>query len=147
MKKILDEIVDWPAEAKRGGYRVQSVAENMGVSARWLELYFQSRFGKSPIALFAEWREEEIQRLAADGKSGKEILNEIGLSHCSSLTRCLARHGKPGLREIQRDNRGGVRRRKGDCGKGRVREHLGGNVVPVAWSPVTVPLVFIRVNP
>jgi len=89
MKKILDEIVD---------------------------LYFQSRFGKSPIALFAEWREEEIQRLAAEGKTGKEILDEIGLSHCSSLTRCLARHGKPGLREIQRDNRGGT------AWKGRLRE-------------------------
>lgn len=107
MNRILEEIEDWPAVAKRGGYRVQSVAENMGVSARWLEMYFQSCFGKSPIALFAEWREEEIQRLAADGKTSKEILDEIGLSHCSSLTRCLARNGKPGLREIQRDNRGG----------------------------------------
>ncbi len=105
MNKGFDEILDWPAEAKRGGYRVQSVAENLGVSPRWLETHFRSRFERSPRGLFAEWREAEIQWLVADGKSGKEILDEVGFSHRSSLTRCLVRKGKPGLRKIRSDNK------------------------------------------
>jgi len=121
MENRLVKITDWPAEAKLGGYRVQQVAEHLGVSVRWLEMHFKKRFGKCPHELFAEWREQEIARLAAAGKSGKEILDEVHLGHCSSLTRSLAHYGKPGLREIKRSSTrylgGGTVRSAGENGK------------------------------
>jgi hypothetical protein len=67
-------------------------------------LYFKKRFGKRAHELFAKWREREIRRLVAAGKTGKEILDEVHLAHCSSLTRSLLHHGKRGLRELRRDS-------------------------------------------
>lgn len=94
---------DWPSESKRAGYRVSQVAGQLKVSTRWLEIYFRTRFGKCPHEQFSQWRDEEIARLAAEGRPGKKILDEVGLSHSSSLSR----NGHSGLREIQRDVRGG----------------------------------------
>jgi AraC-like DNA-binding protein len=97
-----EKIDNWPVEAKQGGYRVKRVALHLGVSVRWLEMYLKKRFGKRPRELFAKWRERVIRRLVAKGKTGKEILDEVHLAHCSSLSRSLLSHGKRGLRELRR---------------------------------------------
>lgn len=102
MSNPFEKVDDWPAEAKLGGYRVRQVAMHLGISVRWLEMYLKKRFGKRPHQLFAKWREREI-RLAAGGKTGKEMLDEVRLAHCSSLSRSLLRDGKSGLRELKRD--------------------------------------------
>ena len=102
MSNLFKKVNDWPAEAKHCGYRVQQVAMHLGISARWLEICLKKRFGKRPHELFAKWREREIRRLAAEGKTGKEMLEEVRFCHCSSLSRSLSRDGKSGLRQMRR---------------------------------------------
>jgi hypothetical protein len=86
-------------------------------------MYFKKRFGQCPHDLFSEWRDQEIRKLAAEGKSGKEILDEIGLSHCSSLTRSLLRNGQTGLREIRLDKGGVPRLEREIAAKGSLRRN------------------------
>jgi AraC-like DNA-binding protein len=105
MNDSFEKVDDWPKEAKHCGYRVRQMALHLGISVRWLELYLKKRFGKRPRELFSKWREREIRRLAFQGKTGKEMLDEVHLAHCSSLTRSLLNHGKRGLRELRRDRR------------------------------------------
>lgn len=103
MNNRLEDAKDWRLRAKRAGYRVETVARQLGISIRWFEVKFKARFGKTPHTLFAKWRRHEIRMHVEDGKYGKEMLEEVGFSHCSSLTRSLTRDGKLGLRELNKD--------------------------------------------
>jgi len=104
MNERLEHIKDWPSEARRGQYRVSQVAHRLGVSVRWIEMFFRVRYEKSPHVIFAHWREQEIRRLAMTGKQGKEIMVAVGFSHRSSLARSLSRGGGQGLRELRRES-------------------------------------------
>ena len=87
--------------AKESHYRVEEVARKLGISLRWFEKVCAREFGKTPHALFAEWRAREIEHERSKGKLGKEMLDDYGLKHPSSLTRALKRNAGHGLRRRQ----------------------------------------------
>ncbi len=82
------ELRGWAQLAKQGHFHVADVARRLGVSGRSPELHFQKRFHRSLQELFAQWRADYVQELAKSGKRRNEIIDEVGLSECSSLTRC-----------------------------------------------------------
>jgi len=87
------KLKEWRERARRGGYRVDVVARELGVSSRWLEKHFKEQFRVTPHEQFALWREERIRALAREDKPGKEIASEVGLSDPSSLNHTLSRAG------------------------------------------------------
>ena len=91
----------WQKIAKSVGYRVGEFARALGQSPRQLYTYCQNTFRKRPHQILAKFRSLEIVRQKRAGKTGKQMLSEVGLSHDSSLNRALNRDMGGGLRDIR----------------------------------------------
>lgn len=81
-------------------YRVEGLAQRLGISRRWLNQLCRKHLHTTPRKLLAEFRASEIERQRQRGKRGKEMLDVVGFRHCSSLTRALRRQTNRGLRNV-----------------------------------------------
>jgi len=95
----------WAAVARKCGYRVGLMADRLGISARRLEQLCHRFFGRTPRQLLVRWRHREIRQLARSKHLGKEIIGQIGLAHCSSLSRCMKSALSQGLRALKNAHR------------------------------------------
>src|ERR1043166_6644760 len=95
---------DWLAGARRAGYRVKTVAGNLGHVAFAAEQFFGKEHGESPHAAFARWRLAHIRKLLR-GKcnmSSDEIAREVGLANRAALSRFISRESGRTLDELRR---------------------------------------------
>jgi AraC-like DNA-binding protein len=78
--------------ARRAGYRVKSMARELGCSCRWLEIQCYRRFALTPHAWLVRLRTEEIQEQARTGALAKVLCQRVGFadpaSFCHGLKRC-----------------------------------------------------------
>jgi AraC-like DNA-binding protein len=78
--------------AQYSGYRVKSMACELGRTRRWLEIHFQQRFGLTPHAWLVRLRVEEMQKQARTEAPAKVLCQGVGLadgaSFCHALKRC-----------------------------------------------------------
>jgi transcriptional regulator GlxA family with amidase domain len=89
MGNPLDKVKNWPALAKECHFKVGKMAVQTGHSLRTVERFFQSKFHKTLRDATAEWKSKQINELARSGRLAKEMIEEVGFSHCSSLSRFL----------------------------------------------------------
>jgi AraC-like DNA-binding protein len=79
--------------ARHSGYRVKSMAHELGRSCRWLEIHCHRRFALTPHAWLVRLRAEEIQKQARTGARAKVLCQQVGFadaaSFCHGLKRCM----------------------------------------------------------
>lgn len=102
--------------ARHSGYRVKTMAHELGHSCRWLEIHYHRWFALTPHAWLVRLRAEEIQKQACTGAPAKVLCQRVGFadaaSFCHGLKRCtgctLRVLRKLGQNECsQKDNKGG----------------------------------------
>lgn len=84
--------VDWSL-AKQCNYNLNAFATLAGISLRTLQRHCKVKHGSTPRQLIHHLKQMEVIRLAGEGLHGKEILEAVGFSHCSSLSRFLSKNG------------------------------------------------------
>ena len=93
--------------ARLSGYRVKTLAYELGCSCRWLEIQCRRRFALTPHAWLVRLRTEEIQKQARTGAPAKVLCQLVGFadaaSFCHGLKRCMGCT----LRELREVGRNG----------------------------------------
>lgn len=67
--------------ARHSGYRVKSMARELGCSCCWLEIHCQRRFALTPHAWLVRLRAEEIQMQACTGAPAKVLCELVGVTY------------------------------------------------------------------
>ncbi len=97
--------------ARHSGYRVKSMAHELGRSCRWLEIHCHRRFALTPHAWLVRLRAEEIQKQARTGARAKVLCQQVGFadaaSFCHGLKRCMGCT----LRELRKLGQNGCSRK------------------------------------
>ena len=107
---------DLATEARRSGYRVGIVADQLGYSARWLELFCRKHFALTPHAWLIRLRDQEVQKLAQSGAPAKAICQLVGFADAASLCHSLKRHVGCTLKELRGNGRNGCSQKDNkDC--------------------------------
>ena len=92
--------------ARLCGYRVKTMADELGYSCRWMEIHCYRQFKLTPHAWLARLRTEEIQRQARTGASAKLLCRIVGFADPGIWTFWKARSGQEGLGFIRRQQLG-----------------------------------------
>ncbi len=102
--------------ARHSGYRVKSMAHELGRSCRWLEIHCHRRFALTPHAWLVRLRAEEIQKQARTGARAKVLCQQFGFadaaSFCHGLKRCMGCT----LRELRKLGQNGCSRKDNENG-------------------------------
>jgi len=88
----LSAINDWPQRAHAANYCVETLAQNCGFSARQLERFFASSFGKPPHNRLHALRMRRAIELLRDGCSVKETAYLLGYKDATHLTHDFKKH-------------------------------------------------------
>ena len=83
----LDRITDWEALIERAGYRVGTLADQVGVTERQLRRYFLARFGQTPHSWITERRLHAVTASLTKGDSVKVAALNAGYSQQGNLAR------------------------------------------------------------
>ena len=88
--------------ARHSGYRVKTMARELGRSSRWLEIQCHRRFALTPHAWLVRLRAEEIQKQARAGAPAKVLCQLVGFADAASLCHGLKRCMGCTLRELRK---------------------------------------------
>ena len=91
MGSRLDRVTDWKRAARKSGYRVDELAQRVGVTERHLERYFSKRFGQMPKGQLDEWRMAVGRRYLQRGLTIKEVAERLKFKHVQDFTRAFER--------------------------------------------------------
>jgi AraC-like DNA-binding protein len=91
MRTKPQKAIDWEKLAKQCGYRVGEAAQKLGISLRTLERQLWHEYRIRPRQFFRKLKQQDIRQQFRAGRQGKEIFNETGFAHPSSLSRFLRR--------------------------------------------------------
>jgi transcriptional regulator GlxA family with amidase domain len=83
----LDLVSDWEHRAQASGYSASKMAETLGVTLRFLERFFQARFGVGPHSWIVHMRMTHAAALLATGISVKAVSIELGYKQVSHFSR------------------------------------------------------------
>jgi AraC-like DNA-binding protein len=95
--------------ARHSGYRVKTMAGELGCSCRWLEILCHRRFALTPHGWLVRLRAEEIQEQARSGALAKALCQRVGFADVASFCHGLKRCTGCTLRELRNLVRTGVR--------------------------------------
>src|SRR6266545_7943895 len=91
MGSRLDRITCWRRVARKARYRVDELAQRVGVTERHLERYFRQRFGRRPKKQLDGWRMVDGRRHLREGLTIKEAAERLGFRHVQGFTRAFER--------------------------------------------------------
>jgi transcriptional regulator GlxA family with amidase domain len=87
MKRKLNRMINWLAEAQAAGFRVNPLATWHNVCPQTLRQFFRDTHGVPPKTALRGWRMQKAYDLLSQGRSAKATALELGykqLSHFSS---------------------------------------------------------------
>src|SRR5688572_7575550 len=94
MQSRLDFVNDWEDRFRRCGFKASAVAQDCGVTLRYLQKYFHARFGTKPHTWSLNLRMEQAERLLTQGMPVKVIAFELGYKAAAHFSRDFKRfHG------------------------------------------------------
>src|SRR6266446_3250250 len=97
--------VNWPIEAKNGGFCVKALAGKLGHPIGVVRQHFEAVHGECPTNVFPRWRLALIIKLLRAGDeapmSGEEIAKEAGFANRAALSRFIARVAGCTLAELR----------------------------------------------
>ena len=108
MRARLNEITNWVGLAKECGFKAGMLARKAGVSLRTLERHWILKFQQTPTEFLNGLKMQEISEQAREGRYGKQIIESVGLSHCSCLSRFLKKTAKRTLRAVKKTEKRSV---------------------------------------
>jgi len=88
--------------ALHSGYRVKTMARELGRSRRWLEIHWYRRFGLTPHAWLVQLRAETVKKQAGSGASAKVLCQLVGFADATSFYHSLRRCMGCTLRELRK---------------------------------------------
>ena len=96
MRSRLDAIADWKRVARKCGYRVDKIAQNVGLTTREIERYFSKRYRLSPKEWVDNLRMADARRCLQRGMTIKEVALRLGFKHAQDFSRAYGRiNGAP----------------------------------------------------
>jgi len=96
MRSRLDAIADWRRIARKAKYRVDMMAEVVGVTPREIERFFSQRLRLSPKEWVDNLRMEDARRCLRRGLPIKEVAMRLGFKHAQDFSRAFIRiNGAP----------------------------------------------------
>ena len=106
MGSRLDLVRDWEDRFRECGYKPGTVAKKSGVTLRFLETYFQVRFGVTPRAWIFKLRMREAERLLNEASAVKVVALELGYNSTGNFSRDFKRfHGANPREYLQGQNK------------------------------------------
>ena len=92
MNTKLDQIRDWPQQAKRAGWSVKKLADLCDVSMRVLQRHFTKNMGLTPKAWMKECRQRQAVNLLQASSRMKEKSAELGYKHPAHFSQDFKKH-------------------------------------------------------
>jgi len=87
MQSRLDLVSDWERRARASGYSASKMAKALGVTLRFLERFFRTRFGTGPHDWMVRTRMRHAAGLLSEGISVKAVSLEVGYKQLSHFSR------------------------------------------------------------